>query len=59
MVKSVGLGAVVGLLLVLTGPRLADDVALHAQTTAVGGATQVPEYVWDPTWPKNRLTLVY
>src|SRR2546427_2761373 len=55
MVKSVGLGAMAVVLLLLMSPGFDANPALHAQTTAVGAADQVPEYVFDPTWPKMPL----
>src|SRR3989441_8810646 len=55
MIKSIGLGAIAGVLLFFMTPGLQETRLLHAQTTAVGAVDQLPEYVWDPTWPKLPL----
>jgi len=55
MVKSVGLGAIAAILLFIMSPGFEESRVLHAQTTPVGAVDQVPEYVFDPTWPKMPL----
>src|SRR5213594_954370 len=55
MIKSIGLGAIAGVLLFFMTHGLQETRLLHAQTTAVGAVDQLPEYVWDPTWPKLPL----